>query len=87
MTAQEGAQEVQQRRVGDGVIGRKATALHKQKVVRGSVDFDLSHQARFADACLPGKQGHLSLTAFRSIGEQAEGGALMHTTDQDRTHD
>src|SRR2546425_13378574 len=45
VTGQEGAQQVQQRSVGNGVIGRKATALQKQKVVRSSIRFDLSHQA------------------------------------------
>jgi len=32
-------------RVGDGVIGRKATTLRKQKVVSESLGFDLGHQA------------------------------------------
>ena len=86
MTGQEGAQEVQQRRVGDGVIGRKATALHQQKVVRGSIRFDLSYQARFANARFPGHQGNLPLAAFRSINEQAEGSEIMSATNQDWTN-
>jgi len=44
--------------------------------VRESLGFDLSHQARFANACLPGKQDHLSRTTFRSIDEQAESGEI-----------
>jgi hypothetical protein len=48
---------------------------------------DLSHQARFANACLPRKQDNLPLSAFRSIYEQAEGGEIMHATDQDRAQD
>jgi len=84
---QERAQEVQQRRIGAGAIGRKATALQKQKVVRGRIGFDLSHQAGFANACFTGNQSNLSLTAFRSIDEQAEGGEIMRATDQDRTND
>jgi hypothetical protein len=69
------------------VIGRKATALQQPKVVRASIGFDLGHQAGFANAGFPANQSHLSLTAFRSINEQAEVGQILRATYQDRTND
>jgi len=55
--------------------------------VRGRIGFDLSHQARFANARFTRNQGNLPLTALRSIDERAEGGEIMRATDQDRTND
>src|SRR5712692_5335673 len=69
------------------MIGWKATALHQQKVARDSPGFDLSHQARFADARFPANQGHLPLSAFRSIDEHAEMDDLLYATDHDWTDD
>jgi hypothetical protein len=69
------------------VIGRKATALQKPKVVRAGIGFDLGHQAGFANAGFPANQSHLSLTAFRSINEPAEVGQIVRAADQDRTND
>src|SRR5579871_1397517 len=69
------------------MIGGKAIALHQQKVARGSLGFDLSHQARFADACFPANECHLPLSAFRSINEHTEVGKLLHATDHDWADD
>jgi hypothetical protein len=67
------------------MIGRKATALQKAKVVRGSIGFDLSHQARFADTRFPGNQGNTSLSLSCSINKQMKGGEIVCTADQGRT--
>ena len=80
-TGQERAQEVQERCVGDGVVSRKATALHQQEVVRAGIGFDLSHQARFADARFPRQQGDVPLAAFRPIDEQVEQCEVQGTPD------
>src|SRR5579884_1146267 len=67
------------------MIGRKTTALQQPKVVSERLGFDLSHQARFADACFPANQGDTSLPLSCSINQQMKGGKNVCPADQGRT--
>jgi hypothetical protein len=41
--------------------------LQELKALSERLGFELSHQARFADACFPAQQGNLSPSALRLL--------------------
>jgi hypothetical protein len=83
VTGQKRAQEVEQRSVGNGVIGRKAATLRHLEAVSERLGLDLSHQAGFADPGFAGKQGDLPSAMLRLIDQLLERGEVTDAVDED----
>jgi len=66
------------------VIGWKAIALHKLKVVSGSIGLDLSHQAGFANPGFARQQDDLPSATLRLIDQRLEGGEVVDAVNEDR---
>ena len=84
MTGQEGAQEVEQRCVGDSMIGGKATALHQQKVLSGRIRLHLCRQPRFAHACFTRQQDDLPSSTLRLLDQCLKCGEVTDAVNEDR---
>lgn len=85
--SKERTQEIKKRGVGRRSICLKTVPLHELEALPSGGDFHLRHQARFANARFPAKQGNLPSVAFRPLKKQVQDGKLACAPDQFRADD